>query len=89
MLISEVYVRQIICLSSIRIAKCYVRHLNILLYERHVLWEIVPDHKVGVTYPLNEDLQAHPLHFLECLVQQLINCLFCLVQVLHFKIPEF
>jgi len=54
-----------------------------------MLWENVPDHKVGVTYSLNEDLKALPLYFLECLVQHLINCLFCLVQVLHFKIPDF
>ena len=46
----------------------------------------------GKFYSLYEDLKAHPQKFFldvsECLVQYLINCWFCLVQVLHFKIPE-
>jgi len=62
MLIIEINIRQIFCVPSIRIAQCYVRQFNILRYKRHVLWENVPDHKVGVTYSLYEDLQAYP-HF--------------------------
>jgi len=50
MLIIEINIRQIFCVSSIRIAQCYVRQFNILRFKRHVLWENVPDHKVGVTY---------------------------------------
>ena len=45
----------------------------------------------GNFYFLYEDLKAHPqrvLHISECLVQHLILCWSCLVQVLHFKIPE-
>ena len=45
----------------------------------------------GKFYSLYIDLSAHPQIFLdisECLVQNLINSWFCLVQVLHFKIPE-
>jgi hypothetical protein len=41
---------------------------------------------------LYEDLKALPQKFFldisECLVQHVINCWFCLVKVLHFKIPE-
>ena len=62
MLIIEINIRQIFCVSSIRIAQCYIRQFNILRYKRHVLWENVTDHKVGVTYSLYEDLQAYP-HF--------------------------
>ena len=46
----------------------------------------------GKFYSLYEDLKALPHKFFldisECLVQHLINCWFCLVKVLHFKIPE-
>jgi len=45
----------------------------------------------GKFYFLYEELKAHPqkcLDILECLVQHSINCWFGLVQVLHFKIPE-
>jgi len=56
MLIIEINIRQFFCVSSIRIAQCYFRQFNILRYKLHVLWENVPDHKVGVTYSLYEDL---------------------------------
>ena len=46
----------------------------------------------GQLCSLYEDLKAHPQKFFldisECLVQQLINCWFCLVQVWHFSISE-
>jgi len=45
----------------------------------------------GKFYFLYEDLKTKPkkiLGILECVEQHMINCWFCLVQVIYFKIPE-